>query len=234
MKKVLVAVMLIAAVAVSAQDFKPGAGKFGLEVQFNGLTNFGVINNVVEDITGFDLGVDGIISLQGGRLVGTYSITDAIGVRLGFGFNSGKVTNDNGDTGDDLFKTEQSSSEFSIAPGFVYSFAGTERLTPYVGAEIAFAMASDKFVRTVGTNVTTTENGGVAFNKFGFNVFSGFNYYVAKNLYVGAECGLGLASTSHKNTKVTAGGSATELKDKNSDFNFGVNVVPALRLGWAF
>ena len=210
MKKILLAIMLVAAVAVNAQGFKPEVGKFGVEVAVSGLTDVG---------------------LQGGKLVGTYSFTDAIGVRLGLGIQSVGTKFDNGEANASKMLLEGSSSGFIIAPGLVYSFAGTERLTPYVGAEITFSSTSNKSTTTLGTTETITENANNPYSKFGFNVFAGFNYYIAKNLYLGAECGLGLASTSYKNEKVTG---VAESKFERSESTFGVNVTPALRLGWSF
>ena len=226
MKKVLLATMLVAAVAVNAQSFKPEVGKFGMEVAVSGLTD---------------------IDLQGGALVGTYSFSENIGFRLGLGFNSTSTTSDNGDSGAALRKFELSINQFTIAPGIVYSFAGTEKLTPYVGAEFLLGSTSNKITATRGTasgnHVETTENinGNMfginfeALNTFGFNVFTGFNYYFAKNLYIGAECGLGIVSVSEKNWKITETGvDNQEGKDKNGGFGMGVGCNTSLRLGWAF
>lgn len=79
----------------------------------------------------------------------------------------------------------------------------------------------------------------------GVNAVAGFDYYVAKALYVGTELGFGIAVTMPgKNTAETVGlnddGSGTKTtsgdskKDNVSQFQVGPNVVGQLRLGWLF
>jgi len=223
MKKILVAVMLIAAVAVNAQSFKPEAGKLGMELQVSGLTDVSLQD-----------GMPGV-----GKLVLTYSFTDEIGFRLGFGFSSESTSDDNGLSAPATNrKTETSESSFMVSPGIVYSFAGTEKLTPYVGAEFGVGSTSYTEEETVnsgsGDVKTKEENTKKNFNAFGLGVFAGFNYYFAKNIYIGAECGLGFSSLSLKKWKITSPTSTTESKDEISGSAFGVSVNPALRLGWVF
>jgi len=224
MKKYLLGfAMLIATTAVNAQEgsFKPAAGSFNLEVGFN-------------PFTVSQLGQNGFY-LQDGQIKAGYAINDNIGVRLGLEFNLLSNKQNNGESGNALIETKNSTSAITFVPGVTYSFAGTNKLTPYVGAEFLFGTTSNTNTVTVGSTKTVTKNYSPAFNTFGFDIFSGFNFYFAQNLYIGAEVGLGIKSTSYKKSSVeTTGSPKVESKDSNKDFSFGFYANPSIRLGWAF
>jgi hypothetical protein len=141
-------------------------------------------------------------------------------------------------------KGSYSKTTFSIIPGIVYSFAGTAKLTPYAGAEFLIGSVgssgviennygSNSSTETTATNIDQNSN-RVGFNTFGIGVFTGFNYYFAKNLYIGAEVGFGYRSTSLKDGEVTVGSSATKYEDESSSSAIGFHATPTLRLGWTF
>ena len=231
MKKIVFTAALFAAsvIAVNAQEsYKPEVGSFGVEVAISPLA--GSVD--------FQQGLQYDNNIAGQAKV-SYYLNDKIGIRLGLGFGTSSTKDDNGKSGDDLRRTSSSRSNFSILPAFTYSFEGTERLTPYVGAGFAFGSCSIESVSEVGKVKTTTTNSGNRFNTFGFNVFTGFNYFFAKNLYVGVEVGIGFDSQKFKNQKVSVTGDPAWVapakptnSSKNSSFGFIVN--PILRLGWSF
>jgi len=199
MKKYLVALMMFAVTtAVSAQEesYKPEAGSFGVEVAVSPL--WGGVD--------FQQGLEYDNNIAGQFRV-SYSLNDKIGVRLGLGFGTSSTNTDNGESGDALRKTTNSRTNFSILPGFVYSFEGTTKLTPYVGAEFALGSCSTKNVTEAGkVKTTVTNSGNNMFNTFGFNVFTGFDYFFAKNLYVGVEAGIGIDSQKFKNEEISVTG----------------------------
>jgi len=236
MKKILFAFAMFAAtMAVSAQEtvvnveetvvvatqegsFKPEVGTFQVEVGFAPLQ----VNSVF---------------LQGGQLKVAYSVNEKFGVRLGLGFGTYTETED--DKAEEWTKTTESTSRFSLAPGVTYSFEGTNKLAPYVGAELTFATTSNKnTVERKSGYKSVTKNSGSPLNTFGVGVFTGFNYYFAKNLFVGVEVGIGTEFSSVKNrsVEVTNNGETTTTEDKSESgsFNFRAYANPALRLGWAF
>ncbi len=102
------------------------------------------------------------------------------------------------------------SFDFSIRPGYEIHFDGTDRLSPYVGAEIDFGMGSmstetERFTQTgaieneqvnVQTAVQWSHTESQSYTRFGFNLVAGFDFYFADNLYLGAELGFGWARTS--------------------------------------
>ncbi len=200
------------------QNFKPDEGAFQLEVGIAPLE----INAV---------------SLQGGQLKGSYSLNENFGVRLGLGFGMNKHTTDSKE--EEWIKTTESTSRFTIAPGVTYSFDGTNKLTPYVGAEILIATTSNKSTyETKSGYKSVTKNAGSPFNTFGFGLFTGFNYYFAKNLFVGVEIGIGVDFENVKNesVEITENGTTTteESKAERDSFHFSAYANPSLRLGWAF
>lgn len=223
-KHVFILAMVALAATMYAQESynKPETPKFALEVGFTPL-------QTTETIT-----------LMGEQIRGTYSINNKIGIRLGLGIASAKANYD--DKQADYSKESAAISQFSITPGVIYSFIGTNRLTPYVGFELALGTTSNKNttenrrgnvqVKTVSTNTDG------AFNTFGANIFSGFNYYFAKNIFVGVEVGFGATNMAVKkqSVKITTDGSTTTHDTDEVVSAFGVGFIcnPAIRLGWAF
>ena len=109
-------------------------------------------------------------------------------------------------------------SGFSIRPGFEKHLAGTERLSPYFGAEIVFSSSKTKISRdtivvsdftatvtdTLSDDVTIsapwkTQSLGTTYGSktFGVNLIAGMDYYFTKNLSLGAEFGFGFYSTKY-------------------------------------
>ncbi len=174
-------------------------------------------------------------SLSGGNLNCNYSLSDELTVRLGFGLNVTKSAEK--DSSDN--KGHETETSFDIKPGIVYSFSGTERLEPYVGAEVVFGFDSNHTYgegKFDGKTIETTEK--TKTNHFGANAFTGFNFYVAKDLYVGAELGFGFIVTPDKRTTgKDAEGKEYDSKDNNMKAhvtNINVNCNPAVRVGWKF
>ncbi len=62
---------------------------------------------------------------------------------------------------------------------------------------------------------------------FGFDIVTGFNYYFAEQLYIGAEIGIGFKATSYDDDETASG------KDESSA-EFETFACPSLILGWTF
>ena len=85
---------------------------------------------------------------------------------------------------------------------------------------------------------------------FGLNAFAGFDFYVYKGLYVGAELGLGYSYAMALKGKVTGNATVTttsvnqthtyttdideKFEDKITSGNFNFKCNPMIRLGWRF
>lgn len=174
-----------------------------------------------------------------------------LGVFLGFD-NKTTVTQDEDSKTKMLeLKKKESSFTFAVQPGIEKHLEGTERLSPYFGGYVDLSFTSkskrdeeqlnltgDK--QEVGYTKTSSGSLGV-----GLNAVAGFDYYIAKSLYLGTELGFGLATTmpmksksetvgyndDHSGTSTT---STDGKKDNVSKFQVGPNVVGQLRLGWIF
>ena len=239
MKKILLVVLTIVSasvVSVNAQELevlKPKAGSFSLEVGFSPLSLAGDNSSV---------------HLPMGNLTGIYSVSDKWGVRLALGFSSIKGDWDNGEEAEDNEVLTFTQSIFSVAPGFTYSFSGTRRLAPYIGGEFMFASATNKYkekmadyesIETNGEQIYGNLYGGeFPFTAYGVNLITGFNYYFAKNIYLGIEVGLGMQGVKAKTTKFEETiDNVTETEDgkiKASGLTFSLYANPQIRLGWAF
>lgn len=152
-------------------------------------------------------------------------------------------------------KDKTSSLEIGLRPGIEKHFAGTDRLSPYMGAEIDFAIKSSskkeesQMADKDGKNndlYTKTTKGEDGFMRIGVNAFAGFDYFFAKKLYVGAELGFGFSMKNKSVVKVTDE-AAAELADRmDADYkgvpdakqggtmNIGPNVIPQIRVGFLF
>lgn len=168
---------------------------------------------------------------------------------------------------DDVVK--QNASNFGLALGYENHFAKVGRLDMYAGAELGFNTVSWKETTETATPYATTadgwsqwktlktesKNGSLAgttvtsnsFFDFGASIFTGADFYVTKNLYVGAEIGLNIATRSYKNVEITTdtpeatfattGAIKTETvkyEATHKSFDLFFAAKPALRLGWTF
>ncbi|GHT23052.1 hypothetical protein AGMMS4957_14060 [Bacteroidia bacterium] len=211
-KSILIMAVALSAATVSAQEsFKPEVGKVSIEVGFNPFSDY-------------------VITLPNQSLKAYYSLSDQLSIRLGLGFDRDGTSYNSGNEGDKERTT--SNTTFSIAPGATYSLRETGRLIPYVGAEIVFATTSNETAQ--GDYTVTNAPAGNPSTRFGLNVLTGINYYVAKNLYIGTEIALGYVSTSLKQSETSSGGTTTKDKAESSSSNFGISATPSLRLGWTF
>jgi len=197
------ALAAVATVDAGAQKFQ--GGEKNLEVQFTPLG-------------GSPIGINGL------RFRMFNSESSAI--RVGFSVGGSKTQTVNTQPGEEvgpdgkvqmpeLYDTEKSFN-FSIRPGYEKHFAGTDRLSPYVGGEIIFAMGSETLTREFSGPQTSDDLGDFAkyvtwemtrkqgTTTFGVNGVAGVDFYFVDNLYMGVELGLGFQSTSYKDRETTA------------------------------
>lgn len=168
--------------------------------------------------------------------------------------------------GDSLFLLQdtKSSLEIGLRPGIEKHFAGTDRLSPYIGAELDVAKKFTTEKVETQNNYTTTADapgeiytlkttGKDGFLRVGVNAVAGFDYFFAKKLYIGAEFGFGVSykkmskiKTKDEDTKaatefaISQGAKIDPFKEadpqvqKGSSFNIGPNVNSAIRVGFLF
>ena len=213
MKKAIMFIALVATSMVGANAQKFQGGEKNLEVNFSPLGD-----NVATPI----IGIDGI------RFRMFNSESSAI--RVGFNINGGKNTSVIQQPYDvitgvvatprvsksELYATTKNFG-FSIRPGYEKHFAGTDRLSPYVGAELVFSMNSSSYSEEYHSGNTATNAVAAEAAKwatwtierkdgsrtFGLNAVAGADFYFADNFYLGAEISLGFSGTSWKDSEIS-------------------------------
>lgn len=231
MKKIIFTLIIVCAVTLYSQaQFKPEAGSITTELQFNPFNNGG--NAAFEDM----------------GLRGRYFLSEQLAVRLNldFGMASGKNVSKDLNNNDVTAKTK--ASMFGIAPGIEYHLGSFERISPYVGAEIAFNTSGGKYTEEgkdysiEAKNLMYDENTGSVSREFstsfGLNLVLGVDVYIVEGLYMGAELGLGFGVEKLKPGELSVSqgsvSNVTKFEDKISGTGVAFNCVPQIRLGWRF
>lgn len=209
MKKIILSVMAVIAfghsygqsIKTNAGTFmKPKAGDIIAEVNFApdllgmGLFSLPTLSN--------DLGLVGVkgrkflTDTKAYRLIANLSIVDS-GVK-------GEDTN------------------FAIGAGFGVEnhLKGAERLSTYWGYEgkIGYVSGSESYTDDYGDTDTVK---GTKFG-IGANAFTGFDYYIIPNVYLGVEVSYGIAIASI----------SPEHGDSTTKFELAPGITPSFRLGW--
>jgi hypothetical protein len=244
MKKLFTtATLLLSAITfMSAQDggsdFKPAAGANNLELNFVPLNGKPIqmtyvrYRRFLSEKTAFRLGI-GI----------SYSSTKADSVM------SSNVTP--GETVMSGYKMTKMG--WNIKPGFEKHFSGTNRLSPYIGAELDIAGMSSKEVTPtmIDANdeffiVTEKNKNKGGFFRIGANLVAGFDCYVTKHLYLGTELGFGFQMVNYSDyTKETAYPASVtppttndpgnpDPSSQGKEMNIGPNFNSSIRLGYIF
>lgn len=174
-----------------------------------------------------------------------------LGIFLGFDNKTTILQDEDSEAKALELKKKEGSFTIGVQPGIEKHLTGTERLSPYFGGylDLNFTSKSKKEEtqlnlngdrREVGYDKTTSGSLGI-----GLNAVAGFDYYIAKSLYLGTELGFGVATTMPMKSKSesvvanadndgTKTNSTDGKKDNVSKFQVGPNVVGQLRLGWLF
>lgn len=228
MKKVLMiaAAALFIGSTASAQDvMKQTGGEQNFEVLF-------------APLGGSPIGIDGI------KYRSFTSANTAFRLTAFIGFGTDVTTNATKLNGKDVeLKSSKSHFDISLQPGLEWHLGGTDRISPYYGAEaiVAFSKSGSKADTPYGSSsdykkITTLSKGNFG---LGVNAFAGVDYYIANNLYLGAEFGFGVMFRTDLKSKSEAldfDGNVTTVEDKGgkTSINLGPTVVGALRLGLLF
>ncbi len=184
MKKTLSILLTIVAVSLSSAAFaqKPAKGAITGEVQLN-----------------FQTGT-APIGITASALNFRYFFADDMAARLKFGVLSSSSKPDGGE--------KVTSSTIIFSPGVEKHFAGTEKLSPYAGAELSISSGKDEYK-------TKTSS-------FGLGIIIGADYYFVPSVYVGGEISYGFSSST---TTPDGGGKSTSSSlglDTNSGIRLGI------------
>ncbi len=205
--------------------------------------------------------VEGQLSLWGPTQVvapiirGRYFITDDLAARLQLGFYSNNNTSnftENPDGTGGTGSRERSNSMFDIRLGIEKHLSGTDKLSPYLGAEFMFGSGSASETWTNsnnGTSYTLNDRGSIdgawsggfltyaPGTTIGFNVLVGADYYLVEKLYIGGEFGYGFMSNSGPDvtTELSVGGvTGKTVAPGGSSSGLGMYNTAGLRIGLKF
>ncbi len=238
MKKTILSLALVA-MGVAAFAQKPAAGDKTVEFNLNFQTGGAPISYG-----------NGANMLGAPELRFRYFMADDMAVRLKVGLGSGSTSTKTSANvgGTDITNTNDVSSgfAFSIAPGIEKHFAGTDKLSPFVGAELPIAFNSSSTNENDkadlgGTIAADNSSKTVTGSQFGLGLrlVLGADYYFTDAIYMGVEGGLGvfsMTSTGDGTIDETVGGvAATQVKTLGGSAMslFGVS-SGAVRLGYKF
>lgn len=152
-----------------------------------------------------------------------YYLADELALRAIVGFS----TSSEGDA--DLTKApngKTSTTQFGIGAGIEMHTNAVYSISPYFGAQVAFASASQTNTKDqvaipkAKSNIlaTTTTETKLSASGFALEVLAGFDWYVFRGIAVGGEYGLGFSTASASST------SAGKTTDVPSTTNIGIGV----------
>ncbi len=192
-----------------------------------------------------------------------YMLSDVYAIRLGITAESEQQTNNsdlNYGTNPSMDNETGKSYAIGINLGLEKHFKGTKRLSPYIGGEIAFGFRWSNYVinnedltttisgawqqtqnlqNVNGYYYTITTNSERGYFSIGLNLVTGFDFYVAKHLFIGYEFEFGFTEINYSNINYTYSGInssnySTQPTLSTQTFSFGPNLINGIRVGYVF
>lgn len=176
-----------------------------------------------------------------------YFFTDNFASRVSLTINNSstkdyyyELADNKGGEGTEINKTTM----IAFSLGAEKHFTGTDKLSPYVGADLVYGVGNtsakwDKF-DGVGYSPNISATVKNPSTMMGLNLVAGTDFYFAENFYAGLELGIGIQSINEKagETSVTTSGATTTTTttytEPSKSSSFGNNFIGNLRLGWRF
>ena len=119
-------------------------------------------------------------------------------------------------------------------------FAGTNKLSPFVGLGVSFGtLSSTQEMTNVNGGsyqmdyTSTTEQKGSA---LGASILLGADYWLNSSIYLGTQINIGFSNqkVNDGTTEVTTGGSTSKsVAAGGKSFSYGGNIIPSFRIGFA-
>jgi len=185
-----------------------------------------------------------------------FFLSDHFALRLGFTANSIKkditTTNPYG-TNPYTLDENKKTTLLGLNAGIEKHFAGTHRLSPYIGLELVVANKSSSQVLNDGSTETTIDgawrtttlinNSFVygyeekAYIQYGANVIAGFDFYVARHFYIGYEAAYKFSNTEFDNIEITTVGTSIPIDNpdvQETEFSFSPYLINGIRIGYVF
>lgn len=200
-------------------------------------------NKTIETTLNFQIG-NAPIGLTISEIRMRYFLKEDIALRSKLAFNFNQNTDYSYDgmmPNNPPFTVNQQSTDLKFILGIEKHFSGTEKLSPYFGAETGMGISS---MSKDGTNtlngVTYTENGQMSLiNSGAFSIYGGLifgaDYYILPSIYVGAEIGYGFGYQDDGTAQYwNNGNNETRELFLGSRMGFTLQTNSGLRLGIKF
>ncbi|TPE44898.1 hypothetical protein [Pontibacter mangrovi] len=228
--------------SVVVSPLKPLAGKLATELNVNPFNGTISLNNSLN------------------QLKFRYFAKTDLALRLGFnGSKDSRRLESSNAYGTNAYdnKDERSSSTIGVNAGIEKHFKGTRRLSPYIGADLVLEKRTSEQEITSG-NSTTTITGAwressyssgypsqtyytfmqQGYSRYGLNLVTGFDFYMAKNLFFGYEASFGFSKRSMDDIEVKQSDSSNSPSNSadvtNTSFSFGPSLMNGVRIGYVF
>ncbi len=217
-----------------SSEYKQNSGDKNFELQFDP----GAIFNATNGNNIFSNGV-------GIRFRLFPSSTLAFRVNLNISYTSSSTITQEADDAANIpeLKDKFSSMEISLRPGIEKHFGGTERLSPYVGAEAIFGFQTStdisEYELVPDVYAFKTKNGSFGDGlTIGVAGVAGVDFYIAKKLYLGLELNYGIYYSMAATTKTSSDepnftGTESKLGNTNT-LTFRPGAMGMFRIGYLF
>ena len=181
----------------------------------------------------------GASPLKISSLRGRYFIDEIQAFRLSL-YMGGKYTpTKEEEEGQPTLINKDKTFDFVFRPGYEYHFEGTDKLSPYLGTEVYYALSTtnNSYQGAIGNEVQTTTT-KFAKSTLGLNILAGGDYYFTDKVYLGVELGFGFTREGRGKTKVEydnypAGeDEPDDVVGNSTTLNWGPNYQATIRLGF--
>ena len=141
----------------------------------------------------------------------------------------------------DILELKQKFSSFGILlrPGYEKHFAGTKRLSPYIGGELKLGWHSskiktesqilDEIKETIVKNFSSNDRYSI-----GIGALAGLDFYIAQNLFLGLEFNYGINYYNQMKEKTTDIDGEETIENRGSGFSFRPDAFAIFRIGYLF
>jgi hypothetical protein len=190
-----------------------------------------------------------------------YMYTQNSALRLGIIVDTKKLVDDAENVyGTNPYKNKdtRTSTLIGLNFGLEKHFPGTKRLSPYIGGELSLGYKwSKEEYETNGLKTTIkgawqqyqtvqnsngsytyqTSTGERGFFSYGLNFVTGFDFYMAKHLFIGYELEFGLTNKKYSDIDISYSGSSSTSSSTNYDsreFSLGPRIINGIRIGYVF
>ncbi len=185
-----------------------------------------------------------------------YFTSPTVALRLGFNVSRiDSVNNASNPYGTNSYfsNDEKKATTIGVNLGVEKHFTGTRRLSPYIGADFSISerssgevIANNQSTTTVtnawyytyynnGTTITQIQQPG--YTRYGLNLFTGFDFYIARHFFFGYEFDYNISSTKWKQICIVttpSGINTGNATNKNTSTTFGPSLINGIRLGYSF